>query len=680
MISGRNNSQNRLINIRKNKSYLYNPKEKLISILKLISDKYTKINPTLYQLKEKKNKSFIYPVQTKKESDFNEISNELNNREKKLILNVNEFKKNMNDFVKSEQKNVNQYNRARKYNKIFSEMYKRVKKRKKKRGTGDFLENEFYFEIANKYLLNKMKLPDMKRNVFNTNPLILDKESVKKYLVNNLKEGDKFIKFLEKLKDITFRKITRNYKISEEEAKHLEKIKSHEKPKGYLPPNESIAKLKEEISKSQFCYDCLMNENKNKSLDDLINNNNDNTNSNYNKSIFPIKNPLYDLTKIKIKKINYNNNDNNNNNNNNNNNSNNKNSFVNNNSSFDTTTIPLDSKNNNLKTTKYNIFQRKNNQTMILVSPLRQKLQSHTSKVVDIFSNDDENNNLKNNNNSNNNDFNFIFNGQTGKTSNIFLKRSFNKNNNNINNDISNSFIDKELNSSISIQKSNLKLFSPKKKVDFSKIINKNGIESYKENTLHKSTKTLDELDLRNLNMNDEPIDKFKKKSVQIPKIIDSPMKIKLKTKFDFFQKQMPKIIQQRNKILKRKEKQNKIVQEQDVEKLYNKALNLNSSSKSLEDQVELENYLMAYTGKKKLNDIITLRNTYYNMHKMENKFSKNLINKSYNLRNNGYTYVIYDDKTSEIMKRNELFNQTIIKNASHFRKVICERGKDTDD
>ena len=88
----------------------------------------------------------------------------------------------------------------------------------------------------------------------------------------------------------------------------------------------------------------------------------------------------------------------------------------------------------------------------------------------------------------------------------------------------------------------------------------------------------------------------------------------------------------------------------------------------------------MAYTGKKKLNDIITLRNTYYNMHKMENKFSKNLINKSYNLRNNGYTYVIYDDKTSEIMKRNELFNQTIIKNASHFRKVICERGKDTDD
>ena len=672
MISGRNNSNNRLINIRKNKSFLYNPKEKLLSILKRISDKYTKINPTLYQLKEKKNKSFIYPIQTKKESDFNEISNNLNKQEKKLLLNVNEFKKNMNEFVKMEQKNVNQFNKTRKDNKIFSEMYKRVKKSKEKRGKGNFLENEFYFEIANKYLLNNIKLPDMKRNVFNTNPLILDNESIKNYFVNNLKESDKFLNFLEKLKDIAFRKITRNYKISVEEAKHLQKLRSQEKPKGYIPLNELIPKLQEEISKSQFSYDCLINESKNKTLDDLNNNNN---NDNLNKSILPIKKPLYDLTKIKIKKINYNSNSNNNNSNNN------KNSFtINNNSSFDTTTIPLDTKNNNLKTPKYNIFQRKNTQTMILVSPLRQKLQSHTSKVADIFSNDDENNNLKNNN-SNINDLNFIFNEQSVKNNSLFLKRSFNINNN-INNNISNSFIDKDLNNSNSINNSNLKLFSPKKKIDFNKIINKNRIEPYKKTTLHKSTKTLDELDIKNINMNNEPIDMFKKQSNKNQKVIDSPMKINLKTKFDFFKKQMPKLIQQRNKIIKEREKEkgNRSEQEQNVEKLYNKALNLNSSSKSLEDQVELENYLISYTGKKKLNDIINLRNTYYNIHRMERKFSKDLINKSYTLRNNGYTFVIYDDKTSKIMKRNEMFEQTIMKNASHFRKVICERGKDTDD
>ena len=627
MISQRNNSQKRLINIKKNKSYQFNQRGKLLSILKRISEKYTKINPTLYQLKEKRLNSYIYQIKPKEKSDFNEITKNMSKQEEKLILNVNEIKRNMNDYIKMQQQNVKQYNLTRKENSIFSKMYKNLKNNKKKRGDEDLLENKFYFDIANKYLLNEIRLPNMKRNIFNTNPLILDNENIKEYFQNNNNKGSKkLLKFLEKLKDISFRKITRNNKMSVEEEKHLEKIKNEEKPKGYIPPEKLIPDLKKDISKLNFSYNCLINEYKNQTIEDLSYYNNDNTiskNSFDNKAIFPLKRPSYDLAKIRLKIINYKINNNN---------SNNKNSFSINNSSFDTTTIPLDTKNNNLKTPKYNIFQRKNIRTMILASPLIKNIQSHTSKVVDIIGNDDE------------------------------------KNNN-----INNSFIDKELNNSIPLKNSKLKLFSPKKKIDFTKLRDKTRIIPYKININHDSQKTLDKLDTEDLLMNNESIDMFKKKSNQ--KQIESPKKINLNSKFDLFQKQTPKLIQQRNII----KQENKNEKEQNIEKLYNKALNLNSSSKSLEDQVELENYLISYTGKKKkkINDIINLRNTYYNMKRIENRFSKNLINKSYTLKNNGYTYAIYDDNANNIIKKNEMFNQMISRNSSLFTKVICERDKD---
>ena len=53
--------------------------------------------------------------------------------------------------------------------------------------------------------------------------------------------------------------------------------------------------------------------------------------------------------------------------------------------------------------------------------------------------------------------------------------------------------------------------------------------------------------------------------------------------------------------------------QEINIENLYNKALNLNN--KSYEDEVDLENYLLSMRGKNKnLNEIMSLKNTYFNI------------------------------------------------------------------
>ena len=68
-----------------------------------------------------------------------------------------------------------------------------------------------------------------------------------------------------------------------------------------------------------------------------------------------------------------------------------------------------------------------------------------------------------------------------------------------------------------------------------------------------------------------------------------SPKKINIKSKLDFFQKRMPKIIAKK-KYKTKTELENE--QYQNIENLYNKALHL--KSKSFDDQVELENYLLS--------------------------------------------------------------------------------------
>ena len=71
--------------------------------------------------------------------------------------------------------------------------------------------------------------------------------------------GDKYksSKFLNKVEDLVDRKLTGNFILTDEEAKRLEFLQKNEKPKGFIPYEQLIPKLKNDIMKTQLTIDNL---------------------------------------------------------------------------------------------------------------------------------------------------------------------------------------------------------------------------------------------------------------------------------------------------------------------------------------------------------------------------------------------------------------------------------------
>ena len=659
-----------------NRSFVFNSKERILDILQRISEKEPTINPTLIQLKEKKRQSYILNLKNFNESDLNEIKEDMNNREKNLLLQINEFKKGTIEFEQDKKKIFNNFQNIKKENRYFSLLYKQFKKYTVKKGENELMKNDKFFKIANTYLLKNIRLPDLSRNIFNSNPLILDNEHIKPYFIYNKSvDSQKFLNYLDRIKDILGRKILGSYSLSPDERRHLEELKCKEKPKGYIPPEVLIPSLQEDIIKTQFTYDCLINEYNNKNnisnninininknsvdsnISSYMNNNTsvNNMNNKSTKSIFNLKNKKYDLKKLIIKKINFVKNSKKNN-------KLIKDSFSNNNynnSSLDTTSVPHDTKKNNISDINININNKTNlvnsNSMINIRSPLKERLKSNTQRVIQFFNKDlDESNLIKKN----------------------LLKKSFNSN---INKEKEKNNLSNLSNLSTSmIQGNKLELFSPQKKVDFFKLINFNEKEkeNFREKNRHSSLKNLNVFfpqyqspnyiseDLNNLNNNSKN-DESKQNTRKI--------NLNLSSRYDSFQKKlsMPKIKQKSD---------NEKNQEINIENLYNKALNLNN--KSYEDEVDLENYLLSMRGKNKnLNEIMSLKNTYFNIKKMENNFYKNIIKEEYNFRiKNRIQGRFLNDKQNKILNKSDKFNSIFLRNANLFRKVICERDKDTFD
>ena len=649
-----------------NRSFVFNSKERILDILQRISEKEPTINPTLIQLKEKKRQSYILNLKNFNESDLNEIKEDMNNREKNLLLQINEFKKGTIEFEQDKKKIFNNFQNIKKENRYFSLLYKQFKKRTVKKGENELMKNDIFFKIANTYLLKNIRLPDLSRNVFNSNPLILDNEHIKPYFIYNKGvDSQKFLNYLDRIKDILGRKILGSYSLSQDERRHLEELKRKEKPKGYIPPEVLIPSLQEDITKTQFTYDCLINEYNNKNnisnnininknsvdsnISSYMNNNTsvNNMNNKSTKSIFNSKNKKYDLKKLIIKKINFVKNSKKNN-------KLIKDSFSNNNynnSSLDTTSVPHDTKKNNISDINININNKTNlvnsNSMINIRSPLKERLKSNTQRVIQFFNKDlDESNLIKKN----------------------LLKKSFNSN---INKEKEKNNLSNLSNLSTSmIQGNKLELFTPQKKVDFFKLINFNEKEkeNFREKNRHSSLKNLNVFfpqyqssNYISQDLNDESKQNTRK------------INLNLSSRYDSFQKKlsMPKIKQKSD---------NEKNQEINIENLYNKALNLNN--KSYEDEVDLENYLLSMRGKNKnLNEIMSLKNTYFNIKKMENNFYKNIIKEEYNFRiKNRIQGRSLNDKQNKILNKSDKFNSIFLRNANLFRKVICERDKDTFD
>ena len=649
-----------------NRSFVFNSKERILDILQRISEKEPTINPTLIQLKEKKRQSYILNLKNFNESDLNEIKEDMNNREKNLLLQINEFKKGTIEFEQDKKKIFNNFQNIKKENLYFSLLYKQFKKRTVKKGENELMKNDNFFKIVNTYLLKNIRLPDLSRNVFNSNPLISDNEHIKPYFIYNKSvDSQKFLNYLDRIKDILGRKILGSYSLSQDERRHLEELKRKEKPKGYIPPEVLIPSLQEDITKTQFTYDCLINEYNNKNnisnnininknsvdsnISSYMNNNTsvNNVNNKSTKSIFNSKNKKYDLKKLIIKKINFVKNSKKNN-------KLIKDSFSNNNynnSSLDTTSVPHDTKKNNISDINININNKTNlinsNSMINIRSPLKERLKSNTQRVIQFFNKDlDESNLIKKN----------------------LLKKSFNSN---INKEKEKNNLSNLSNLSTSmIQGNKLELFTPQKKVDFFKLINFNEKEkeNFREKNRHSSLKNLNVFfpQYQSSNYISEDLNDESKQNTR-------KINLNLSSRYDSFQKKlsMPKIKQKSD---------NEKNQEINIENLYNKALNLNN--KSYEDEVDLENYLLSMRGKNKnLNEIMSLKNTYFNIKKMENNFYKNIIKEEYNFRiKNRIQGRFLNDKQNKILNKSDKFNSIFLRNANLFRKVICERDKDTFD
>ena len=649
-----------------NRSFVFNSKERILDILQRISEKERTINPTLIQLKEKKRQSYILNLKNFNESDLNEIKEDMNNREKNLLLQINEFKKGTIEFEQDKKKIFNNFQNIKKENRYFSLLYKQFKKRTVKKVENELMKNDNFFKIANTYLLKNIRLPDLSHNVFNSNPLILDNEHIKLYFIYNKNvDSQKFLNYLDRIKDILGRKILGSYSLSQDERRHLEELKRKEKPKGYIPPEVLIPSLQEDITKTQFTYDCLINEynhknnisnnininiNKNSvdsNISSYMNNNTsvNNMNNKSTKSIFNSKNKKYDLKKLIIKKINFVGGSKKNN-------KLIKDSFSNyNNSSLDTTSVPHDTKKNNISDINININNKTNlvnsNSMINIRSPLKERLKSNTQRVIQFFNKDlDESNLIKKN----------------------LLKKSFNSN---INKEKEKNNLSNLSNlSTLMIQGNKLELFTPQKKVDFFKPINFNEKEkeNFREKNRHSSLKNLNVFfpQYQSSNYISEDLNDESKQNTR-------KINLNLSSRYDSFQKKlsMPKIKQKSD---------NEKNQEINIENLYNKALNLNN--KSYEDEIDLENYLLSMRGKNKnLNEIMSLKNTYFNIKKMENNFYKNIIKEEYNFRiKNRIQGRSLNDKQNKILNKSDKFNSIFLRNANLFRKVICERDKDTFD
>ena len=597
-----------------NDSFHYSPRKKLTSILKRISENNPSKMTTLSLLNQKHRKSYILKLKNKNQLDFNKISEDMNNKEKELLSQINEFKKDVIDLENNHEKILNKHWEYKKVNDFFSEMYKKIQNSKKNKRKNLFIENKSNFSLINQYLLKNKRLPDMSRNIFNLNPLILDNDQLKKYFIYNKIDPSKFFEYLNKVKDMIDRKIDGNRGLNEEEEKHLDDIIKNEKPKGYVEPEVLISNLKKDIAITKKTFNYLINKNMKRTLEDPN-----------NKNIIKKINSFDEIKKLdtskKIKFVNDNKNKNNFNN------------YINK-SFIDSTTVPLESKNINILTPRFEIFNRKKTQTQtnIFISHLLSKRKSNsTLNIFDLF-----NNELDNSNSINEKNFGENFNNINEKNSNNFLKRSFNKN----------LRIDKELNNFSIFQNNKSELFSPNMKIDFNEFMDNN---NEKEQDLKNDNSFFSNSNFSNKNRAK-----------------------KINFKFDFFKKRMPIILSKKNK------KEGAKTKNQSIEKLYNKALKLKLKSKSFDEKVELENYLLSKTKNKNLSQIMNLKNTYYNIDKIERKFIKtNLIKKQYSLRN------LKGDKINEqkrILDKNKTLIKSFMENANRLRKVICERNKNDND
>ena len=226
------------------------------SIFEKIPSSFLKENPIIGLASNRKRKPFITIAKKYKKPEYMGLDKQMEDKEKKVISEINDLKEIIYEHYKEKDKQMNSYNRMRNESRQFSKFYNKIKNEKNKFNTGTYLDYKPFINISNKYISRNMKVPNLSldHNIFSGNPLILDGSELRDYIIYNLGNKSKSIKFLNKIDDLLTRKKMGNFKLNAQEMENLENIKNNENSKGYLQPEIEIKKLKKDIRSTRNSY------------------------------------------------------------------------------------------------------------------------------------------------------------------------------------------------------------------------------------------------------------------------------------------------------------------------------------------------------------------------------------------------------------------------------------------
>ena len=244
--------------LRKDLFYKSSPKQNLKNLFKKISEKELDEMPQINDAFNPSKKAFIYGIQKDSKPEYIRLNKQMNYSDIKMYKKINDLKELVYEINKEEHKE--DLNNISKENELFEKNYKKIKKDKNKLNRGNYLDYPQFLNISSQYVAKNTKVPNLsdEHNLFSGSPLILQGTELKDYIVYYFGKRVKGIKYLKKLKAYVEKKIETNNKIDNNEKEKLEELIKKEKPKGYIPPEEEINILKNDISNSEQTYKNLI--------------------------------------------------------------------------------------------------------------------------------------------------------------------------------------------------------------------------------------------------------------------------------------------------------------------------------------------------------------------------------------------------------------------------------------
>ena len=244
--------------LRKDLFYKSSPKQNLKNLFKKISEKELDEMPQINDAFHPSKKAFIYGIQKDSKPEYIRLNKQMNYSDIKMYKKINDLKELVYEINKEEHKE--DLNNISKENELFEKNYKKIKKDKNKLNRGNYLDYPQFLNISSQYVAKNTKVPNLsdEHNLFSGSPLILQGTELKDYIVYYFGKRVKGIKYLKKLKAYVEKKIETNNKIDINEKEKIEELIKKEKPKGYIPPEEEINILKNDISNSEQTYKNLI--------------------------------------------------------------------------------------------------------------------------------------------------------------------------------------------------------------------------------------------------------------------------------------------------------------------------------------------------------------------------------------------------------------------------------------